>query len=55
MTRSLILPFLLLTSAIPAAADPIAIGSRRELFVDDSLVEHLTGKADLYSFQFQQH
>lgn len=27
------------------AADPIAIGSRRELFVDDFLIEKMTGKA----------
>ena len=47
MTRSLILLSLLLADAISLAAEPVAIGSRRELFVDDSLVEHLTGKADL--------
>ena len=41
MTRSLILPFLLFASATAAAADPVAIGSRRELFVDDALVEPL--------------
>ena len=47
MTRFLILPCVLFLSAIAAAADPVAIGSRRELFVDDALVDHLAGKADL--------
>ena len=28
------------------AAEPIAIGSRRELFVDDFLIEKLSGKAE---------
>lgn len=33
--------------ALAAGADTIDIGSRRELFVDDSLIEHLAGKAAL--------
>jgi hypothetical protein len=40
-----VLSALLLSQA--AAADPIAIGSRRELFVDDYLVGELKGGADL--------
>ena len=47
MTRSLILLSLLLVNASSLATDPIAIGSRRELFVDDALVEELAGKAAL--------
>jgi len=35
---------LLIVSSL--SADPIAIGSRRELFVDDFLIEKLTGKAE---------
>lgn len=34
-------------TAAQAPAGPIAIGSRRELFVDDHLVERLSGSADL--------
>lgn len=30
-----------------AAADPVNVGSRRELFVDDALVEHMRGRAEL--------
>ncbi|HCD01265.1 MAG TPA: hypothetical protein DER64_12125, partial [Planctomycetaceae bacterium] len=33
--------------AAVSAAKPIAIGSRRELFVDNHLVSHLTGRAEL--------
>ena len=39
---------LLLTASQVSAADtPLDIGTRRELFVDDALVEKLTGKAEL--------
>lgn len=44
MTRPLILLSLLLVNAISLAAEPAAIGSRRELFVDDALIDHLAGK-----------
>src|SRR3990172_1227533 len=47
MTRSLILLALLLVNSRCPAAEPVEIGSRRELFADDSLVERLAGKADL--------
>ena len=47
MTHALNLLSLLLITALSPAAEPVAIGSRRELFVDDSLVERLAGKADL--------
>ena len=47
MTRFLILLWLLLASTMSPAAEPLAIGSRRELFVDDWLVERLAGKAEL--------
>jgi len=33
--------------AISLAAEPVGIGSRRELFVDDALVERLAGRAEL--------
>jgi hypothetical protein len=38
---------LLLITSLSQAAEPVAIGSRRELFVDDALVERLSGKAEL--------
>jgi len=38
------LPLLLLAHA--SAADPLAIGSRRELFIDDYLIAELKGKAE---------
>ena len=47
MTRPLLRLSLLLVTSISPAAEPVAIGSRRELFVDDALVERLVGKADL--------
>lgn len=52
MTRSLSSLALVALLALPAASALAAdaatdIGSRRELFVDDSLVERLNGKADL--------
>jgi hypothetical protein len=47
MLRPPIVFSLLLVNAISLAAEPVAIGSRREYFVDDSLVERLAGKADL--------
>ena len=46
MRRSLI-PSLLLISTVSLAAEPVTIGTRRELFVDDALVERLAGEADL--------
>jgi hypothetical protein len=39
--------FLAVLCTSPLAAEPIDIGSRRELFVDDYLVERLTGHAQL--------
>jgi hypothetical protein len=38
---------LTLVWASPLAAEPVDIGSRRELFVDDYLIERLTGHAQL--------
>lgn len=39
-------PLLLLAVSSSFAADPIAIGSRRELFVDDFLIEKISGNAE---------
>ena len=47
MTRSVFLVSLLLVPSLSLAAEPVEIGSRRELFVDDSLVERLGGRAEL--------
>ncbi|MGE5193486.1 MAG: hypothetical protein ACM3U2_13415, partial [Deltaproteobacteria bacterium] len=47
MTRFLVLVSLLFVSSLSLAAEPVAIGSRRELFVDAALVERLTGRAEL--------
>jgi hypothetical protein len=41
MTRISIVRSLLLSSATCLAVEPAAVGSRRELFVEDSLVEWL--------------
>lgn len=47
MLRLLALSTLSLLLLTPAnAVDPLAIGSRRELFVDDYLIDHLKGKAE---------
>ena len=51
MTRSLILITLLSVNAMSLAAEPVNIGSRRELFVDDALVERLVGRAVNYRCQ----
>lgn len=47
MKRILVCVMLLFGNAISMAAEPMAIGSRRELFVDDALIERLSGKAEL--------
>lgn len=48
MTRIAFWMIVLLAVAGPAwAQDPIDVGSRRELFVDDYLIESLAGKAEL--------
>ena len=48
MTRMAVTTLAFLIVGGPARAqDPIDVGSRRELFVDDYLVERLTGKAEL--------
>ncbi len=48
MTRLLIaLSLLLVLSQVSLAAEPLNIGSRRELFVDNTLIERLDGRADL--------
>jgi hypothetical protein len=39
--------FILALNTASQAAEPIALGSRRELFVDDFLIERLEGKAEL--------
>jgi|SRR6185437_366386 len=36
----------LVAAAAPALAAPIPLGSRRELFIDDLLIERLAGKAE---------
>lgn len=36
-----------ITATVALAADPLAIGSHRELFVDDTVIEKLSGKAEL--------
>jgi hypothetical protein len=38
--------FIALLTVSSLSADPIAIGSRRELFVDDFLIDQLSGKAE---------
>ena len=45
--RLLVTLLLLLSAASAAAGEPIDIGSRRELFVEDTLIDRLTGEADL--------
>ncbi|MDZ4402448.1 hypothetical protein [Prosthecobacter sp.] len=44
--KSSVLVLFLAVSSFLFAADPIDIGSRRELFVDDFLIEKMTGKAE---------
>lgn len=44
--RPPLLPLFLAFSLSAFAADPVSIGSRRELFVDDFLIEKLAGKAE---------
>lgn len=46
--RTSLLSVLLLIATVPLHADePIDIGGRRELFVEDTLIDRLTGEADL--------
>ena len=45
-TLSLANPSWLAAAAPPAGIGPIALGSRRELLIDDLLIERLTGKAE---------
>ena len=47
MKRMLALVLLLFGSRIALAAEPVKIDSRRELFVDDALVERIAGRAEL--------
>ena len=47
MNRGMILLIWMLVHTTVVAAEPIEIGARRELFVDDALVERLVGKAEL--------
>jgi len=47
MRRSILFALALLTPLSSPAADPIDIGSRRELFVDEALIEKLSGGAKL--------
>ena len=47
MTRSVFLVSLLLVPSLSLAAEPVDLGSRRELFVDESLVERIGGRAEL--------
>ena len=48
--------YLFLALGVSAFAEPLDIGSRRELFVDDYLIEKLTGFADqrLHQPQIQE-
>ena len=50
-TKRLAMPLLLVgcLALSVQSAEPIDIGSRRELFVDDYLVDKLTGQAELYA------
>ncbi len=50
MTRDLTLLSLLFIASLSSAAERFDIGSRRELFVDDQLVERLSGNAELRLF-----
>ena len=45
MKYAVLFSVILVLTEVARAADPIDIGSRRELFVDDELVEHLQGEA----------
>ena len=48
--RTMLSIFIFLTISVPVdivAAEPIDIGSRRELFVDQALIERLDGRAEL--------
>lgn len=45
--RLLILAQLIIVNSVGLAAGPVEIGARRELFVDDALVESLAGRAEL--------
>ena len=47
MNRCLLLLTWLLTQPLVLAAEPLDIGSRRELFVDGALIERLEGRAEL--------
>ena len=47
MNLFLLLVSLLVVNTSATAAEPVEIGARRELFVDDSLVERLVGRAEL--------
>ena len=47
MNRVLLFVPLLFVNVISLADEPVSIGSRRELFVDDTLVERLAGRAEL--------
>ncbi|MSR59865.1 MAG: hypothetical protein EXS05_19875, partial [Planctomycetaceae bacterium] len=47
MNRVLLFVPLLFVNATSVAEEPVTIGSRRELFVDDTLVERLAGRAEL--------
>ena len=42
-----LVPWLLLLPVLSMAASPIDVGSRRELFVDDHLIQELEGEIDL--------
>lgn len=41
--KNFLISLTLILTSLSAAAEPIDIGSRRELFVDDHLIEKLTG------------
>ena len=47
MSRPALIALAFLTPLSLLAADPIDIGSRRELFVDEALIEKLSGGAKL--------
>ena len=51
MIRIALFVILLFVSVQAPAEEPVAIGSRRELFVDDALVDRLAGRAELQLHQ----
>ena len=47
LNRSVYFAFSVLVGALSAFADPVEVGGRRELFIDDALIESISGAASL--------